>query len=180
MFDEKQNDPQKTLSYHSEITNDSYFAVSRTITTSEIETVLWDTRMEKVGIFTADLGKMDLTIKVYGRPKGKEPYVRLSKRSLLVCNTHCKNSMETSHNSVKVKFGIKVIKQRPFHFSHGNFDAILKMLANFSASIFISKSHHCTLIGHEIFHKYCMISFIHVHVREIDEQNGVGSMSGVR
>ena len=135
--------------------------------------------MEKVGIFAADLGKMDLTIKVYGSPKGTEPYVRLGKRSMLVCYT-LQNSMETSHNSVKVKFGIKVIKQRPFHFSHVNFDAILKMLANLSASIFISKSNHCSLIGHEIFHKYCLISFIHVHVREIDEQIGVGSMSDVR
>ena len=51
--------------------------------------------------------------------------------------------------------------QRPFNFSHGNFDAILKMLAHLSASIFTSKSNHYSLIGHGIllynFHKYCMI-----------------------
>ena len=51
--------------------------------------------------------------------------------------------------------------QRPFHFSHGNFVAILKMLAHLSASIFTSKSNHYSLIGHGIllynFHKYCMI-----------------------
>ena len=51
--------------------------------------------------------------------------------------------------------------QRPFHFSHGNFNAILKMIAHLSASIFTSKSNHYSLIGHGIllynFHKYCMI-----------------------
>ena len=50
---------------------------------------------------------------------------------------------------------------RPFHFSHGNFDAILKMLAHLSASIFTSKSKHYSLIGHGIllynFQKYYMI-----------------------
>ena len=63
-----------------------------------------------------------------------------------------------------------------FHFSHDNFDAILKMLAHLSSSIFSSMSNHCSLIGHDILlynlHKYCMISFI--HVREINEQNGMG------
>ena len=48
-----------------------------------------------------------------------------------------------------------------FHFSPGNFDAILKMLAHLSASIFTSKSNHYSRIGHGIllfnFHKYCMI-----------------------
>ena len=47
------------------------------------------------------------------------------------------------------------------HFSHGNFEAILKMLAHLSASLFTSKSNHCSLIGHGIFlhdfHEYCMI-----------------------
>ena len=51
--------------------------------------------------------------------------------------------------------------QRPFHFNHGNFDAILKMLAHLSASIFTSKSNHYSTIGHGIllynFHNYCMI-----------------------
>ena len=40
----------------------------------------------------------------------KEPGVRKGKRSLLACYTRCKCSMETTHNSVKVKLGIKVIK----------------------------------------------------------------------
>ena len=40
----------------------------------------------------------------------KEPGVRKSKRSLLACHTRCKCSMETTHNLVKVKFGIKVMK----------------------------------------------------------------------
>ena len=44
-------------------------------------------------------------------PKRKtEPGVRKGKRSLLACNTNCKCSMETSHNSVRVKLGIKVMK----------------------------------------------------------------------
>ena len=64
----------------------------------------------------------------------------------------------------------------------GNFDAIFKILAHLSASIFTSKSNHCSQIGHEIllynFHMYCMISFI--YVREINEQIWVGIMSGVR
>ena len=42
--------------------------------------------------------------------RGTEPGVRKGKRSLLACHTRCKCSMETTHNSVKVKFGIKVIK----------------------------------------------------------------------
>ena len=71
---------------------------------------------------------------------------------------------------------------RPFHFSHCNFDEILKMLAYLSASKFTSKSNHCSLIGHEILlfnpHTYCMISFM--HVREINDQTGLGSLSGVR
>ena len=36
--------------------------------------------------------------------------VRKGKRSLLACHTHCKLSMETTHNSVKVKLGRKVIE----------------------------------------------------------------------
>ena len=40
---------------------------------------------------------------------GTEPGVRKGKRSLLVCHTHCKCSIETTRNSV-VKLGIKVIK----------------------------------------------------------------------
>ena len=43
-------------------------------------------------------------------PKGAEPGVPKGKRSLLTCHTHCKCSLETTHNSVKVNLGIKVIK----------------------------------------------------------------------
>ena len=39
--------------------------------------------------------------------RGKEPYDRKGKRSLLASHTRCKCSMETTHNSVKVKLGIK-------------------------------------------------------------------------
>ena len=42
--------------------------------------------------------------------KGTEPGVRKGKRPMLACHTRCKCSMETAHNSVKVKLGIKVIK----------------------------------------------------------------------
>ena len=34
----------------------------------------------------------------------------MGKRSLLACHTHCKCSIETTHNSVKVKVGIKFMK----------------------------------------------------------------------
>ena len=37
-----------------------------------------------------------------------EPGVRKGKRSLLACNIRCKCSMETIHNSMKVKIGFKV------------------------------------------------------------------------
>ena len=42
--------------------------------------------------------------------EGTEPGVRTGKRSLLASHTRCKCSMETTHNSVKVKHGIKVMK----------------------------------------------------------------------
>ena len=41
---------------------------------------------------------------------GTEPGVRKGKRSLLASHTRCKCSMETTHNSVKVKLGIKFMK----------------------------------------------------------------------
>ena len=41
---------------------------------------------------------------------GTEPGVREGKRSLLACHIRLKFSMETTHNSVKVKVGIKVMK----------------------------------------------------------------------
>ena len=40
---------------------------------------------------------------------GTEPGVRKGKRSLLASHTRCICSMETTHNLVKVKLGIKVI-----------------------------------------------------------------------
>ena len=44
-------------------------------------------------------------------PKGgTEPGVRKGKRSLLVCQTRCKCSIETSHKSLKAKIGIKVMQ----------------------------------------------------------------------
>ena len=42
--------------------------------------------------------------------RGTEPGVRKGKLSLLARNTRCKCSMETTHNSVKFKLGIKVMK----------------------------------------------------------------------
>ena len=45
-----------------------------------------------------------------GPKMGTEPGVRMCKPSLLACHTRCKWSMETTHNSVKVKLGIKVLK----------------------------------------------------------------------
>ena len=47
--------------------------------------------------------------------RGTEPGVRKGKRSLLASHTRCKCSMQTTHNSVKVKLGIKVMKlvERP-------------------------------------------------------------------
>ena len=41
---------------------------------------------------------------------GTDPGVRKGKRSLLASHTRCKCSMKTTHNSVKVKLGIKVMK----------------------------------------------------------------------
>ena len=42
--------------------------------------------------------------------KGTELGVQKGKRSLLTSHIRCKCSMETTHNSVKFKLGIKVIK----------------------------------------------------------------------
>ena len=42
--------------------------------------------------------------------RGTEPGVRKGKRSLLACHIRFKCSMETTHNSVKVKRGIKIMK----------------------------------------------------------------------
>ena len=42
--------------------------------------------------------------------RGTEPGVRKGKCPLLASHTRCNCSMETTHNSVKVKFGIEVMK----------------------------------------------------------------------
>ena len=42
--------------------------------------------------------------------RGTEPGVRKGKHSLLASHTSCKCSMETTHNSVKLKLGVKVMK----------------------------------------------------------------------
>ena len=42
--------------------------------------------------------------------RGTEPGVWKGKHSLLACHTRCKLSMDTTHNSVKAKLGIKVMK----------------------------------------------------------------------
>ena len=58
------------------------------------------------------VGKLVSTIRARASPPkgGTEPGVRRGKRSLLASHTRCKCSMETTHNSVKVKLGIKVMK----------------------------------------------------------------------
>ena len=51
------------------------------------------------------------TIGALASPKwGTEPGVRKGKRSLLASHTRCIFSMETTHNLVNVKLGIKVMK----------------------------------------------------------------------
>ena len=52
------------------------------------------------------------TIRAHASPaeRGTRPGVRRGKRSLLASHTRCKCSMETTHNSVTVKLGIKVMK----------------------------------------------------------------------
>ena len=58
-------------------------------------------RVGKTGLYNQSICKPQ---------KGTEPGVRRGKRSLLACHTRCKCSLETTHNSVKVKVGIKVMK----------------------------------------------------------------------
>ena len=51
------------------------------------------------------------TIRVLASPKmGDGTRCPEGKRSLLASHTRCKCSMETTHNSVEVKLGIKVMK----------------------------------------------------------------------
>ena len=59
----------------------------------------------------ASLRNLVSTIGAQASPKrGTEPGVRKGKRSLLARHTRCKCSMETTHNSVKVKLGINVME----------------------------------------------------------------------
>ena len=53
--------------------------------------------------------KYQRVFKVKGRAK-TEPVVRKCKRPLLACHTRCKCSLKLTHNSVRVKLGIKVMK----------------------------------------------------------------------
>ena len=57
-------------------------------------------------------GKPVSTITAHANPlkTGMEPGVRRGKCSLLVCPSLCKCSMDTTHNTVKVKHDIKVMK----------------------------------------------------------------------
>ena len=43
-------------------------------------------------------------------PKGMEPGIQKGEHSLLACRTRCKCTMNTTRNTIKVKFGIKVMK----------------------------------------------------------------------
>ena len=60
---------------------------------------------------TASSRNLVSTIGAKASPKkGTKPGVQKGKRPLLACYTFCKCSLETTHNSVKVKVGIKVMK----------------------------------------------------------------------
>ena len=52
----------------------------------------------------------NLVSTIGAQARGTEPGLWKGKHSLLACHTRCKCSVETTHNSVKAKFGIKVIK----------------------------------------------------------------------
>ena len=73
--------------------------------------------MAKVKVFVhaanadADGRAMALAPRTFipARKKEMEPDVWKGKLSLLTSHTRCKYSLETTHNSVKVKLGIKVI-----------------------------------------------------------------------
>ena len=78
---------------------------------SKIEKVPRGIRGEKSSKDIASSRNLVSTIGALASPKmGTEPGVRKGKRSLLASHTRCKCSMETTHNSVKVKLGIKVMK----------------------------------------------------------------------
>ena len=78
---------------------------------SKIEKVPRGIRGEKSSKDMASSRNLVSTIGALASPKwGTEPGVRKGKRSLLASHTRCICSMETTHNSVKVKLGIKVMK----------------------------------------------------------------------
>ena len=77
----------------------------------KIEKVPRGIRVEKTSKYMASSRNLVSTIGTLASPNwGTEPGVRKGKRSLLASHTRCKCSMETTHNSVKVKLGIKVMK----------------------------------------------------------------------
>ena len=85
--------------------------LSGLLTTSKIEKVPRGFRGEKSSKDMASSRNLVSTIGALASPKwGTEPGVRKGKRSLLASHTRCICSMETTHNSVKVKLGIKVMK----------------------------------------------------------------------
>ena len=71
-------------------------------------------RGEKSSKDMASSRNLASAIRTQASPKngggGAERGVRKGNRSLLACHTRCKCSIETTHNSVKVKVGIKVMK----------------------------------------------------------------------
>ena len=78
---------------------------------SKIEKVPRGIRGEKSSKDMASSRNLVSTIGALASPKwGTEPGVQKGKRSLLASYTRCICSMETTHNSVKFKLGIKVMK----------------------------------------------------------------------
>ena len=77
---------------------------------SKIEKIPRGIQSEKSSKDTISLRNMVLTIGAQVKPKrGTEPGVRKGKSSPLACHIRCKCSMETTHNSMKVKLSIKVM-----------------------------------------------------------------------
>ena len=86
-------------------------AICKNVVERKTEKVPWGIQGEKSSKDMASWRNVVSTIGAQASPKQRtEPGVRKGKRSLLTCHTRCKCSMEITHNSVKVKLGIKVIK----------------------------------------------------------------------
>ena len=80
---------------------------------NEFEKVPSGIRVEKSSNDMTSSRNLASKIGAQASPKmggGAEPGVRKGKRCLLACHTCCKCSMETTHYSLKVKVGIKVMK----------------------------------------------------------------------